>query len=126
MSERNNYVFTVQYSTAVKQFLSDCLDVRCNENEIDTVFRLNKGDSDSSNKPKIMLLTFTTSLKKQPTISKKNKLKGTGISIYEDLSRKNCDLLRLAKNKYGIKNAWSSAAKIYVKKDGDKKIVKCG
>lgn len=44
-------------------------------------------------------------------------LKNTGIRIYEDLTKHQHEILMLAREKYGYKNAWTAEGRVYVLKN---------
>ncbi|CAG9812936.1 unnamed protein product [Phaedon cochleariae] len=102
----------------IVEFINKELGVECSRRDLDMAFRL---DQMSSEKPRAILVNFTSNILKNDIMSAKRKLKNSPISIYEDLSKSLYELLRKAKHKYGSRNAWASAGKIFVKQGESKK-----
>ena len=57
---------------------------------------------------------------KSKIYSNKRKLKGTGISITESLTKIRLEKLKIAREKHGFRNVWTMDGKIYFKSDDEK------
>lgn len=102
-------------------FIKSKLGVACTIDNIDCAFRVGQSNPD---KPRSILVNFTTNVKRSEIVAaKKNKLKGSEIAIYEDLTKQRYELLRKAKAKYGKQHAWTSGGKIYVLCDQTKQLI---
>lgn len=66
------------------------------------------------NKPRGVVITFREFKMKNKIYSMKKELKGTGLTIKEDLTSQNLKILNQAASKYGFKNVWSKNGVIYV------------
>lgn len=95
----------------VREIFSSKLCVKVEPSDIDRCHRVGKLNAKKSRPIIIKLVSYKT----RATIIRARKLlKGTGISIKEDLTNKRLELLNAASTKYGIKNAWSFNGNIYV------------
>lgn len=93
-------------------FINSDLNVSCNLNDIDSVFRI--GKTKNLKYSRIIHVQFVTNIKRNEVFAAKKKLKNKNISIFEDLTKCRYELLKLAKKKYGNKQAWSTGGNIYV------------
>ncbi|KAG5886761.1 hypothetical protein JTB14_016548 [Gonioctena quinquepunctata] len=94
------------------QFFEHSLNISCTKQEIDSIFRIN-GRQDVA-KPRPIIVKFITNIKKNEIIGARKLLKNKNISVFEDLSKKKFQLLKMAKEKVGPKMAWSLGGKIFV------------
>ncbi|KAG5869314.1 hypothetical protein JTB14_001637 [Gonioctena quinquepunctata] len=94
------------------QFFEHSLNISCTKQEIDSIFRIN-GRQDVA-KPRPIIVKFVTNFKKNEIIGARKLLKNKNISVFEDLSKKKFQLLKIAKEKVGPKKAWSLGGKIFV------------
>ncbi|KAG5867778.1 hypothetical protein JTB14_033222 [Gonioctena quinquepunctata] len=88
------------------------LNISCTKQEIDSIFRIN-GRQDVA-KPRPIIVKFVTNFKKNEIIGARKLLKNKNIPVFEDLSKKKFQLLKIAKEKVGPKKAWSLGGKIFV------------
>lgn len=102
------------------KFLSDKLEIECNEEDVDYIFRTGRS---LQNKPKPIVVNFIRNIKKNEVFQRKKKLKGSPVSIHEDLTKWRLGLLSKAKEKYGNKNAWSSNGNIYVLRNNNRVLI---
>ncbi|KAG5864503.1 hypothetical protein JTB14_020051 [Gonioctena quinquepunctata] len=75
------------------------------------------GESDGRQdvaKPRPIIVKFITNIEKNEIIGARKLLKNENISVFEDLSKKTFQLLKMAKEKVGPKKAWSLGGKIFV------------
>lgn len=106
----------------IVDFIINKLNITCTKENIDCAFRVGQSLHD---KPRSILVNFTSNIKRHEIITaKKNKLKGSKIAIYEDLTKPRYELLQKAKKKYGNQCAWSSGGKIYVLNNKSKQLIK--
>ena len=113
----------------VRGIVSRHLNIELKKDDIDRSHRLQprrrpENNSGASNQdqnkskrtptPKPIIVKFTTYRVRSEVLSKRRKLKGTGIGIDENLTRKNAELLSAAKRTPGVKAAWSSDGRILV------------
>ncbi|KAJ8981913.1 hypothetical protein NQ317_008818 [Molorchus minor] len=97
------------------------LNVICLNTDIDSVFRI--GKSNNSNKPRAVLVNFVTNIKRNEVYYARKLLKGSGILMFEDLTKQRFNLLVSAKSKYGKRDAWSANGRIYVLQDNIKRLI---
>lgn len=76
-------------------------------------------------KPRPILVKFSTYKLRQSVIVNRKHLKGTGITITEDLTKQRINSLNLAKKKFGPKVVWSVNGNIYVFYKNIKHNIKC-
>lgn len=74
-------------------------------------------------KPRPIRIKFASAAMSNIVFSNKKALKGTRIVIAEELTKFRYEILKAAKEKLGRSSAWSWRGSIYVKVDGNKKIV---
>ncbi|KAJ8914734.1 hypothetical protein NQ315_017445 [Exocentrus adspersus] len=88
------------------------LGINCSPSEVDYVFRA--GKFVNGGRPRPMIVRFLANIKKAEVYSSKKLLKDSGITVFEDLSKRRYQLLQQAKKKFGKSAAWSAGGKIYV------------
>lgn len=96
--------------SAVSSFIKNNLKISCSPHDLDFAFTLNKGNK-QGNKPTV-LVRFMSNIKKKSVLANKKLLKNSGVTFFEDLTKKKYSLLVAAKQKYG-KNTWSMDGKIF-------------
>lgn len=94
----------------VIKFINKSLDVTCQNNDIDSAFRIGKKKQESH---RAILVNFVRNIKKNEVYNAKRKLKGTQYSLFEDLTPDRYELLLAAKKKLGNTNVWTSGGHIY-------------
>lgn len=89
---------------------------------IDRCHRVGKLNSDmlESSKPRAIIIKFTSYKYRKLLYDNKSKLKGTGMFIHEDLTKRRMDLLRLSIQKFGRTQVWTLDGKIFACKNGKK------
>ncbi|KAK7484723.1 hypothetical protein BaRGS_00024008 [Batillaria attramentaria] len=98
--------------------------------DVDAIHRLGKkpkprraeqnhsdSDSDTESRPRAIIVRFVSRKCTQDVLRNRRKLRGTKISIAEDLARDRYRLLRQVKEKE-VDDAWSRDGKIFVKVSG--------
>nr|KAG5691870.1 hypothetical protein BaRGS_033474 [Batillaria attramentaria] len=98
--------------------------------DVDAIHRLGKkpkprraeqnhsdSDSDTESRPRAIIVRFVSRKCTQDVLRNRRKLRGTKISIAEDLARDRYRLLRQVKEKE-VDDAWSRDGKIFVKMEG--------
>lgn len=98
-------------------YLNDTLKVSCSPNDIDNIYRIGKANR---NKSRTILVKFLRSIKRNEVINARKLAKGSGITIYEDLTKERYNLLQLAKKKHGSRDVWCLGGRIFVQR-GDKR-----
>ena len=85
--------------------------------DIDRSHRVGRRDGD---RPRPIIVKFVSYRKRSEVYRNKRQLKGSGITIREDLTRQRHGLLREAITKFGLHNVWTQDGVIVVK-DGETK-----
>lgn len=67
------------------------------------------------NRTRPVILKFTRYNKKAEVLSQRRQLKGKRMSIQDDLTKQRLQLLKLAREKYGDRNAWTSNGRVLIK-----------
>lgn len=107
--------------TVLVDYINNQLKVQCAKNDIDSLFRV--GKKDNAKKPRAITVTFVSNDKRNEIFSAKRFSKNSNVVIYEDLTKKRYELLLLAKEKYGKREAWSMGGKIYALRGGRKCLI---
>ena len=102
----------------VKKLAEDKLNVRIADQDIDRSHRVGKiinvtGDENTKTRHRQILIKFTNYDARNKIILSRSKLKGSGITIHEDLTRKNQTLLSKTSKKQGVVSAWSKDGRIF-------------
>ena len=102
----------------VKKLAEDKLNVCIADQDIDRSHRVGKiinetGDEDTKTRHRQILIKFTNYDARNKVIRSRSKLKGSGITIHEDLTRKNQTLLSKTSKKQGVVSAWSKDGRIF-------------
>ncbi len=98
----------------VKSLAHEKLGVSVEERDIDRSHRVGKrNDHETGSKHRQILVKFTNYSARSTMIRSRYKLKGTGITIHENLTRKNQNLLVKTSKKHGVVSAWSKDGKIF-------------
>ena len=96
-------------NTAIK-FFDESLGVKLQQEDIEAAHRLRPRNDD---KPPCMIVRFQRRDKRQLVINARKKLKDSGMSIMEDLTRENIQLLNRVQNHVSIQQAWAYNGKIF-------------
>lgn len=96
------------------------LKVNVTKNDIENCFRIGK----DQNGKRTVLVTVIQQNMKLKLIQNRKALKGTGITITEDMTPGKYVLLKMAMEKFGKDNVWFYGGDIRVKKDQTKKIIR--
>ncbi|XP_072179222.1 uncharacterized protein [Diadema setosum] len=81
------------------------------EKDIDRSHRTGRKKADTA-APRPIIVKLTSYRKRQEILKRRRHLKGSGVSIHEDLTKRNVDLLRKASQHAKVKAAWSSDGRI--------------
>src|SRR5215813_10937148 len=82
------------------------------------------GRNSNSGRPRPIIVKFVSYRKRSAIFKEKSKLKGTNITIREDLTKHRLNLLQNAISLYGTKNVWTYDGRIIIKTpDGTKHTV---
>lgn len=90
----------------------------------DVIDNIHRTGVKSVNKPRPIILKFTSYRFKQQIMLKRNLFKGTGITVQDDLTRERLELLIKAKNKYGARNAWTIRGNVMANTDTGKRCIR--
>lgn len=96
--------------------------VTLNNFSLDRVHRIGKP---SQGKIRPIIVKFTNYNDRATVFQKKKLLKGSKMTVFEDLTKSNMELLNAAKSKYGRNNVWSFDGKIFVKSDNETFRIHC-
>lgn len=105
--------------SVISNFINSTLGITCGEAEIDYAFRTGKALND---KPRSVVINFVRNELRNKIFRAKSQLKGSDVTVYEDLTQSRYDLLVKAKKKYGRNQAWSANGKVMIFR-GNKKTV---
>nr|CAH7755890.1 unnamed protein product [Callosobruchus chinensis]CAH7758424.1 unnamed protein product [Callosobruchus chinensis] len=108
-----------------REIVSLCKDkcrVEIAESDLENCFRIGRVQNGKS---RTVLVTFTNQVNRQRILQNRKSLKGTPLTIVEDMTQYNYQLLRRAKDKYGKHNAWYYGGQVRVNINGVKSVVKC-
>lgn len=105
----------------VVQFINEKLDLDVTENDIDRSHRIGRYDK---NKKKVrpIIIKFARYNVRSKVFRDKKKLKGSGKSITESLTKKRVGQLEEARKKYEFGNVWSYDGKILFKINNEIKV----
>lgn len=95
----------------ITNIINDTLKIPCSPSDIDCIYRVGKSSPIIS---RTIFVQFLSNIKRNQIYSARKLLKGTNVSLYEDLTATRYHLLSLAKKKHGKNSAWSSGGKIFV------------
>lgn len=96
----------------VIDFLQDKLNIKLSATDLDAAHRIPIQDK---TKPRPLIVKFLRRSHRDAVIKKRSNLKGSGISIHEDLTSDNQKLLVRVKSHAHVENAWSQNGNIYAK-----------
>lgn len=121
-SRKNNLrIFGLPYENnenledKVIKMLDDKMSIKTTHKEIKFVYRIKpKQANKSSNKNHPVIIRMDSRLRKLVFTNKKS-LKGSGITIREDLTKQRLQIYKDAVNKFTFKNVWTNQGKIFVK-----------
>ena len=106
---------TTAVATTVN-FLADKLKIGLKEEDFCAVHTLRSGQAEG--RRPVILAKLLRSSDKFRIIKERRKLKGAGITISEDLTRKNVTLLNRVKNSAVVEDAWFSNGSVWCKRGG--------
>ena len=102
-------------------FINDNLDIKIDEIDIGRFHRIGRYDK-SKKKARPIIMKLARYSVTGRVFREKRKLKGTGKSIAESLTKKRIDQLNDAREKYGFSNVWSYDGKILCKVNPEVKV----
>ena len=91
-------------------------------NDIDRSHRIGRQIND---RPRPVIVKFTSYRKRSEVFRSKRQLKGTGVTIREDLTKERLKLLQECITKYGLNNVWTLDGVVFVKSGNAKRRVTC-
>ena len=93
----------------VKTLANDKLGVTLDDRDFDRSHRVGK----SGTHPRSILVKFTNYTARNIVIKQRRKLKGSGITIQEDLTKKNQNLLKKTAQQTGVVSTWSRDGRVF-------------
>ena len=93
----------------IKTIAKDKLDIELQDMDIDRTHRIGR----ASDKPRSILVKFTSYRARNILIKQRRKLKGSKISIHEDLTKRNQELLMKTSKQLGVVSTWSQDGRVY-------------
>ncbi|KAJ8927523.1 hypothetical protein NQ314_020025 [Rhamnusium bicolor] len=81
----------------IVSLINNTLKVPCANQDIDYTFRVSK--LTQADNTRAVLVNFVSNIKRTQVFNSRKLLKGTNLSVYEDLTRKRYDLLKEAKKR---------------------------
>lgn len=102
----------VDMAAGIASFVKEKLNIECTLKDLDFAYRVKNNKVNNSEVRSTLVVRFVSNILKSKVVAAKRKLKGTGVVIFEDLTRARYDLLVAARKKHG-NNAWSAGGKIY-------------
>lgn len=93
--------------------ISDRLGVEVTSADIDRCHRVGREAPAGKHRP--ILVKFTNYGARRRVFQAKKKLKGTGVSIHEDLTKTRVELLKKSIEKYTMKEVWTTDGTIIIK-----------
>ena len=95
----------------IKTIAKDKLNIELQDTDIDRTHRIGR----ASDKPRSILVKFTSYRARNILIKQRRKLKGSKILIHEDLTKSNQDLLMKTSKQLGVVSTWSQDGRVYAK-----------
>lgn len=102
------------------EILNGKLKLNLGNNDLENCFRIGK----TKNGKRSILVGFTKENMKRTAIQNRGKLKGTGISITEDITPEKYKLFREAINKLGKENVWILGGEIRTRIGQQQRVIK--
>lgn len=107
--------------TSVRETLSKKLELEQSDIQVDCCYRIkNNSKRNDPNSPGPVVVHFSTVRSRDIVFCNKRKLKGSRLTIAEDLSRHNYNLLKKCMSTVGKHNAWSINGRVYAKIGSEK------
>lgn len=95
----------------IVNFVNNSLEVQLSKTDIDIAHRLGRYNKE---RPRTIICKFTHRRKKAEIIYNRRKLSGKGQVIFEDLTKRNQDILKAAYKLDSVKNTYSIDGKLFV------------
>ena len=108
----------------VLKTINEKLHVEITENEIDRSRRIGRKKDGQKPRPITVKLRYKTRYNTRKTFfASKRKLKGTGVSITENLTAKRMEQLNKAREEHGFTNMWTTDGRILFKCPNENKSI---
>ena len=88
--------------------------------DIDCTHRIGRQKQKNKDAPRPIIVKFGNYNTRQKVFQARRKLKGTLITMVENLTRKRVAILSKARNKFGVRNVWSLDGRIFAVEEGVK------
>ena len=86
--------------------------------DIDRTHRIGRQKKKNKDGPRLIIVKFSNYNARQKVFQARRKLKGTQITIVENLTSKQVAILSKARNKFGVRNVWSLDERIFALVEG--------
>lgn len=100
----------------VCETLSKLLEIPLSPVDISACHRLPSLGTTTPQKPRTILIRFSKRFKKEQVIWKRKKLKGKGVSVGDDITKKNIGLINRAERSGNFESVWYFNGKVRAKK----------
>lgn len=127
-SRRNNLrIFGVQERPEEKtneilfKIIKDKLNIELNKNDIEVCHRIGVKKV-NSDRP--IMIKFTSNIIRNEVFYKKKNLKGSKITIREDLTKMRKEIVSSAVEEFGAKNVWTQGGRVYVHRNNQNHVIK--
>lgn len=107
----------------VKKIFTDKLSLELDDFKMISCYRI-KTNHDNTRKTRPVIVRFATSEDCRKVISRKKNLKGSNITIAEDLTKYRYEIFVNAREYFGKRNVWSQSGKICILSNGKKHYIK--
>ena len=117
---------TIEVSTqentdiAVLLLFNEKLGVDVHIKDIDRTHRIGRQKQKNKGAPRPIIVKFSNDNTRQRVFQARRKLKGTQITIVENLTSKRVAILSKVRNKFGVRNVWSLDGRIFAVVEGVK------
>ena len=105
---------------AILLLFNEKLGVDVHIKDIDRRHRIGRQKQKNKDTPRPIIVKFSNYNTRQWVFQARRKLKGTQISIVENLTSKRVAILSKARNKFGVRNVWSLDGRIFAVVEGVK------
>ena len=121
LSEETSEVSTQENTgIAVLLLFNEKLGVDVHIKNIDRTHRIGRQKQRNKDAPRQIIVKFSNYITRQRVFQARRKLKGTQITIVENLTSKRVAILSKARNKFGVRIVWSLDGRIFAVVEGVK------
>lgn len=106
-------------SQVIMQVINEKIELKYEKSDIENAYRFGIY-SDTKTTPRGIFVKFATHKLKEEVYNRRTKLKGTRVTVREDLTKNRMKILKTALDKFGQKNVWTIEGKVKWIQDGRK------